>query len=63
MSRKNTKTMRGLIPLAITQFLSARYQNADPEPGCSSGATGTPDSSASRRSSTRVPAIESPMMT
>ena len=26
-------TMRGRMPLAITQFLSARYQNAGPDPG------------------------------
>ena len=40
------KTTRGLMPLATTQFLSARYQNAEPDPACSSGATGTPDSCA-----------------
>jgi hypothetical protein len=63
VSGKKTNTIRGWMPLAITQFLRARYQNAEPEPGWSSGAIGACASSPSRRSSIRVPAIESPITT
>ena len=63
VSRKKMNTTRGLTPLAITQFLSARYQKAGPDPACSSGATGAPASWESSRSLIRVPAIESPITT
>ena len=55
---------RGWTPLAITQFLSARYQQAEPGAGLEHGRDRLPrETCASSGASIRVPAIESPMTT
>ncbi len=63
VSRKNTNTARGWMPLGMTQFLSARYHQAGPLPAYNSGATGCDVRCVNSRASIRDPAIESPMMT
>ena len=51
------------MPLAMTQFLSARYQQAGPDAGLQERRHGDAGQLDEAPASIRVPAIESPMTT